>query len=64
MAIGAFALLSCALILPMHPLVRPRSPQCMMKSYDTSKPSKPPAAGRPALGVEAEQEPAIERRTP
>ena len=54
MAIGAFALLSCALILPMHPLVRPRSPQCMMKSYDTSKPYDAASSPEP-LGEEEEE---------
>ena len=54
MAIGSIALLSCALILPMHPLVRPRSPQCMMKSYDTSKPYDSPSSPEP-LGEEEEE---------
>ena len=54
MAIGAFALLSCALIIPTHPLVRPRSPQCMMKSYDTSKPYDAASSPEP-LGEEEEE---------
>ena len=54
MAIGSIALLSCALILPMHPLVRPRSPQCMMKSYDTSKPYDAASSPEP-LGEEEEE---------
>ena len=54
MAIGSIALLSCALVLPMHPLVRPRSPQCMMKSYDTSKPYDAASSPEP-LGEEEEE---------